>query len=69
MGLSDKQFLDGFRTSAQVIAADRRAFTVEELRSALVYNLYGHDQATAKRIGRRAWLDGFDAGVRQAYGW
>ena len=65
--VADRQFLDGFGTAAQTIALDSRSFTLEETRRAFGYEI---DRAPLHtlRNGCCAWLSGFDAGIRAAYG-
>jgi hypothetical protein len=65
--IADRQFLDGFGTAAQTIASDTKAFTLTEMRRALGYEI---DRAPThtRRDGCCAWLSGFDAGIRAAYG-
>jgi len=72
MGPVDRQYLDGFATAAQTIAADKQAFTLAEIQRAFGYapdQDHGRSRGDYKGGGGCcAWLAGFDAGVRSAYG-
>lgn len=67
MDLPDAQYVDGFKTAALVIASDGKAFTLSEVRRAFGYDLDRH-RPEDRASGCCAWLAGFDAGVRSAYG-
>lgn len=66
MSVMDRQFLTGFTTAAQVLRSPATVFTTKELVDAL--NHADSRGRCGNGRGCGAWLAGYNAGIRSAFG-